>query len=132
MLMAKRGYVYKWVNPNADGHSNYCVVVSEDHRCTDNIVSILFITTDRGQFERDTVHFKFNKQTWMVRTDLVTYTKREYLVEKITNVPDSVMKDIDNHIVQSLGLNVRSSDIPWEEMYNNLLMELIKRGDYNE
>lgn len=101
LLVAERGGVYKFNNGKDD---KYCVVVSSGRRSKDNIVSILFFTTDRGNIADDIVRFEFNGEIQCVRTDLVTYTNRKYLIEHIATVTDKLMDKIDTGIKRSLGL----------------------------
>lgn len=113
-LMAERGGVYTFNNGKEDRE---CIVVSSGRRHKDNIISVLFLTTDRGNISDDVVRFdivrgEHDDEFWentreCVRTDLVTYTKRMYLKKKIGQVPESLMKKIDKGIMRSLGL--------WEE-----------------
>lgn len=126
-LTAERGYIYEWENSNNEGHTNYCVVVSSPRRCKDNLISILFLSTDRGVIADDLIRVRFNHTDYVVRTDLVTYTKRAYLKRKVMNVQSNIMEDIDNGIAMSMGLK-GSTAIDWEAMYNSLLENMIRRN----
>jgi len=101
LLVAERGGVYRF---NNGGEDKYCVVVSSGRRSKDNIISILFFTTDRGNIADDVVRFEFNGTTYCVRTDLITYTQRKYLVEKLAIVSEHLMNKIDTGMLRSLGL----------------------------
>ena len=107
-LVAERGGVYTFNNGKEDRE---CIVVSSGRRYKDNIISVLFLTTDRGNISDDVVRFEFYREDGVcmtcVRTDLVTYTKRMYLKKKIGQAGESLMKKIDKGIMRSLGL--------WEE-----------------
>lgn len=105
-LEAERGGIYTFNNGKEDRE---CVVVSSGRRHKDNIISVLFLTTDRGNISDDAVRFDFvnsEDDVWRacVRTDLVTYTRRMYLKRKIAQVPEKVMDKIDKGIARSLGL----------------------------
>lgn len=105
-LEAERGGIYTFNNGKEDRE---CIVVSSGRRHKDNIISVLFLTTDRGNISDDVVRFDFvnhEDDVWRacVRTDLVTYTRRMYLKRKIAQVPESVMNKIDKNIARSLGL----------------------------
>ena len=101
LLTAERGGIYIF-----DNNSGYkrCLVVSSGRRSRDNIISILFFTTDRGNILDDIVRFEFNGQIECVRTDLVTYTQRKYLTDKLGVISEDIMKKIDKNIMRSLGL----------------------------
>lgn len=100
-LEAERGGVYVFNNGKEDRR---CVVISSGRRHKDNIISVLFFTTDRGNISDDVVRFEIDGESVSVRTDLVTYTRRLYLREKIAQVPEDIMNKIDKNIARSLGL----------------------------
>lgn len=101
LLTAERGGIFVFNNGKED---KLCIVVSSGRRSRDNIISILFFTTDRGNISDDVVRFEFNGQIECVRTDLVTYTQRKYLTDKLGVISEDIMKKIDKNIMRSLGL----------------------------
>lgn len=100
-LDAERGGIYIFNNGKDDRE---CLVVSSGRRHRDNLISVLFLTTDRGNISDDVVRFEEAGQNMSVRTDLVTYTRRLYLKRKVAQVSDDVMYRIDKGIARSLGL----------------------------
>ena len=123
MLRAERGGVYEW---ESGENKNLCVVVSAPHRNHDRLISILFFSTPRHGMSDDAIYFDFNMQSYCVRTDLVTYTCRKYLKQKVGDMSVDIMKTIDENIMHGLGL--KRDDIDWERMYNGLLDSVMKRG----
>ena len=126
-IQAERGHIYNWRNPNKtdEWNEHFCVVVSSNRRSRDNIVSILFLSTWRGFIGDDVVPIEFGNVKWCVRTDLVTYTPRSYLLEDMGEVSEDAMTKIDMGMLKALGLDSPN----WEKMYNNLLDTVIARSN---
>ena len=124
-LLAERGFIYKWQNPHSlNEHYNYALVVSSNARSMDNLISILFLSTMRTSGHgNDMVPVKVNGEKMCVHADLVTYTKREYLVQKMGPVSEEVMQKVELRMASSLDLERR--DMMYEELYNDLVHRMV-------
>ena len=123
-IKAERGSVYTWINIRGDFHSNICLVVSNNNRSRDKLISILFLSTDRGQTGADCVEVELDGEKYIVHTDLVTYTQRYYLQQKIGEISPETMDVIDDYIADSLGLN---DGINYKTMYECLVDDIVGR-----
>lgn len=121
LLLAKRGYMYEWENFHT-GKKNNCVIVSAEDRSADNLVAILFFSTERHN-NKDEVPLKVGGEKGCVRTGLVTYTSRKYLTREIGPVSAEVMKRIDLQMSRDLGLN--TDNAIYKELYEGLLASII-------
>ena len=125
ILTAERGYIYKWENPNTtkdNFNPNYCLVISCPRRRRDKMISVLFLTTDRGDVAEDIVRFKFNHEEYVVRCDLVTYTQRPYLKEQMVQFPEYLMEQVNEKLAESMGI---TSDKNYKQMYYDLLDKVL-------
>lgn len=119
-LQGERGSMYEWLNPNT-GKENLVVVVSDNSRSMDNLISILFMSTFRGN-AKDVVHIRLDKKDYAVHCDLVTYTHRSYLARKVGKVSEDTMDKINLRIARSLGLE---TDGIYKDVYDDLVTRII-------
>lgn len=127
-LSAERGYIYEWEYPREPNKYNKVLVISNNNRQNDNLVSILFLSTYRGNGD-DVVKVNFEHEAYCVHTDLITYTQRAYLTRKLAKVSDKTMGQIDLMMSRSLGLPI-NENLEYKRLYENLLSNVVGDKDY--
>ncbi len=123
-LVAERGTVYTWINEdNPRATFKYCLVVSGESRSKDAIISVLFVYSGYGK-GFDNVDFEMNGEIYHVHGEMITYTGRQYLGEKLMQMPESSMYKIEEIMRRAIGLEVEDS--VYKELYDDLVGRIVK------
>ena len=99
---AKRGYIYEFDDKKNNG-KRYVLVVSNDTRATDRMVSVIMFGD--AYLGHDVV--KIENEAFGVRylhCGMLTYTKREFLVEELGRVSPEEMEKVDYTISRELSI----------------------------
>ena len=125
MEIAERGYIFDFIE--TDGSiKNKVLVVSDDSRKKDNIVSIIMLSSSSKPVS-DMVDITIENQGWFIHAGLVTFCRRERLGRKYGKIKDKKMQEITELMTEQLGIS-RKPKIDYEAMYNSLLDKVIERG----
>lgn len=112
---ADRGSVYEFIERD-NTVKNMVLVVSSQHRCEDNIISILLLGTKYTGY--DCVPIVIDNTTYYAHCGLVTYAKRNRLGRHVLDLPDDVMSRVDTNIASNLGLKYLTQ---YKDKYETLL-----------
>lgn len=117
---AETGTIYEFLEK--DGTSNKKVlVVQNEKRSEDNLVSILMLGTKTGM--PDTIPIELNGTTYYVHCGMLTYCRRLMLGRKCGKVDDQTIARIRRNIAYQLGIAEEVAD--YKELYNSLLNKVI-------
>lgn len=121
---AENGVIYEFIEK--DGTTNKKVlVVQNDKRTEDNLISILMLGTRKGA--SDTIPIKIEHEVLYVHCGMITYCKRVYLGKKAGRVSKDTMDRIRNSIAFQLGIE-NGSNYDYKEMYDHLLNKVVSQG----
>lgn len=124
-LEAKRGWLYLYHDDNAVYKDKYVIVVSNDNRSTDKLVSILMLQDSSSG--SDVIPVKVpNVGTMYVHTGMITYFGRHLLTKEVCQLSKKTMERIDNSLCYQYGL-VTNKEILEYNMYKNLYEDLLDR-----
>ena len=124
-LIADRGGIYTWSggvnNPKAT--FTHCLVISDDSRASDAIISVLFLYNGLGK-GIDSVDFTVDGVKYHVHAEMVTYTGRNLLSKKVMQLPEDKMNKVDSIMRKGLGLD--ADDGVYKELYDDLVGRIVK------
>lgn len=122
-----KGHIYKFDNGHIDGF-RYVLVVGSEHRAADKMVSILMLG-DTG-IGHDVVKLSVpeHKIPFFVHCGMVTYTRREFLLEEVCEIPEEKMNKIERIMANELDLlaGVVEKARFYENAYNEVLDKLVE------
>lgn len=103
-VKTKRGCVYKFLDKNGNDTDKYVLVISDDYRCSDNLISILMLgDVNKG---RDAVEISGKKLgSKYVHCEIVTYCNHTQIGDFVMKLSSNHMNKIDSIILKGLGLN---------------------------
>lgn len=120
---ARRGYIYEFDDKKSD-NKRYVLVVSNDTRATDRMVSVvMFGDSDLGH---DVV--KIQNKVFGVKylhCGMLTYTKREYLIDVVGKLSPAEMEKVDYTI--SRELSIREHIVAERDVYKKMYEELLAK-----
>jgi len=120
---AINGMIYEFLEKDGTTTGKMVLVVQNDKRTEDNLVSCLMLGTKRG-YSNDSIPIKFDGTVYYVHCGMTTYCKRSMLGKKKANVADDTMSRIKKNIAVQLGITDDDND--YKAMYENLLNKIIK------
>lgn len=124
MQEVHRGYIYRFDNGN--GTTRLALAVGSEARATDKMSSILMLC-DTG-IGHDVVKLNLDDLgSYYVHCGMITYTRRDYLVEEIGPLPFNKMEKIDRIMASELALldGVVEKARFYENAYNDLLAKVV-------
>ena len=116
---AEVGMIYEFIERTGEINKKVLVIQNEK-RSEDNLVSILMLGTKRGM--SDTIPVKFDGETYYVHCGMLTYCRRVSLGRRLANISDDSIKRIKKNIAFQLGLNDDPND--YKALYENLLAKV--------
>lgn len=122
LQQAQNGVIYEFLEKDG-ATTKYVLVVQNDKRTEDNLVSILMLGEKKG-YSSDTIPVKFDGTLYYVHCGMTTYCKRSMLGKKKASVSDETMSRIKRNIALQLGL--LDDDNDYKAMYEQLLDKVIK------
>lgn len=132
--IAERGGIYEFFENDGTYKSKLCLVVSNNDRQNDNIVSILMLSDKTDKFGKDVVEIPISSEKIMLaRCGLVTYCRRSNLGCQVYKLSKHTMRIIGQAIMIELGLAQRTRDlsvpvdneeINYKKMYEDLLSHI--------
>ena len=129
-LEAKRGFVYLFKDDNAKWKDKYVLVVSDDSRAMDKIVSVVVLGDSANGHDVVPVTIP-NIGVKYAHCGMVTYMGRHLLNEEIFKVNTATIKAINKQIISNMGLIDTEKMIEYnnfKQEYNNLLDKLMDGG----
>lgn len=121
---ARRGYIYEF-DDNKSSNKRYVLVVSNDTRATDRMVSvIMFGDSNLGH---DVV--KVDNEAFGVKylhCGMLTYTKREFLTMEVDRISPEEMEKVDYVISRELA--IREHIVAERDVYKKLYEELLAKA----
>ena len=122
---AKRGHIYLFEDANAQWKEKYVLVVSDDTRQTDKIVSIVVLGDNNRGVDVVAVDIP-NVGTKYAHTGMITYIGRYKLSKDLGQVSKKKMDLIDTHILRHYGL-ADAKTCAEHSMYKNAYEELLEK-----
>ena len=119
----KRQNVYEF--NDGKGIRRYALVISNDYRCADNILSILMLSSNPNG--RDVVQVNGIFGTYYAHCELVTTCGREQLGKNCGKISDKTMDAIERQIMKGLDLDndvIKERDF-YKTAYESLVNKLI-------
>lgn len=123
-IEAKRGHLFEF-DDGKNPAKRYVVVVSSDARCTDKLVNVIMLgDSNKGRDVVKITNPNFESDKY-VHCGMITYTKRDYLVNEVGVVPSETMQEIDKVISREFAI---MEDISAKaNFYENAYKELLNR-----
>lgn len=125
---AKRGHIYRF-DDSKNSYERYVLVVSSNTRATDRIVSVImfgdsFLGHDVVKITSEEIGVKY------LHCGMLTYTKREFLVEEIGQISTEELKAVENTLCHELSIreDVVAELNFYKDAYENLLDRLVSTG----
>lgn len=111
-----RGAIYKYKNEvQGNEYQRYVLVISDQRRCNDNRISVLFISNPTiGHDAIDLEIPSIADSHKCVHCGLVTYVKRTDILEPVGYLPEYAMLTIGKTILSELGLGMAEFLAPEE------------------
>lgn len=114
--VAKKGNIFEFIDVNPAVHDNgfpkFALIVGSDSRCQDNVVSTIMLSTSYAGRDAIPVGEFDGFGTLYAKCGKVTFCRRVQLGEYIKTVNAHTMRQIDEKIVENLGLNEVIADMP--------------------
>lgn len=124
-VQAKRGWLYLFRDEKAEYKDKYVVVVSNNNRQTDKLVSILVLGDSNAG--SDVVPVKVpGIGTMYAHTGMVTYIGRDKLTTEISQISKKTMDTIDTYLISQYGL-IPAVKLAEYNLYKGLYNELLDR-----
>lgn len=126
-VKAERRGVYEFFENDGSYRGKLCLVISNEDRAEDNLVSILILSEKTDKFNRDCVDVPVSPLRVLVaRCGLVTYCRRSNLGCKVYEVSKHTMSRINAQIKIELGFDNRRHGEVWSEPdYKKLYEDLL-------
>lgn len=120
----KRGHIYKFVDSKAVTQVKYVLVVGNDSRKNDTLISALLLGD--GDLGHDVVEIQLPEiGKKYVHCGLVTYISRHKLTDDLGVIPEDVMCAVEKSIIYELGLdNMFNEGEFYKKAYNNLVNKI--------
>jgi len=116
---AETGMIYEFIEKTGE-ISKKVLVIQNDKRSEDNLVSILMLGTKKGL--SDTVPIKFEGDTYYVHCGMLTYCRRVALGKRLAKVSDDSIARIKKNVAYQLGLTDDTND--YKTLYDELLARI--------
>ena len=101
--MAKRGFIYEFDDKKND-YKRYVLVVSNNNRASDRMVSVIMFGDSTLGHDVVKVEHEGIGGVKYLHCGMLTYTKREYLVNEIGAISPEEMYNVEHTICQELSL----------------------------
>lgn len=121
---AENGFIYDFIEKNGTTHK-MALVIQNDKRTEDNLVSILLLGTRKGM--SDTIPIKLDGIYYYVHCGMVTYCPRNYLGRRVAQVSTDIINRIRKNIAWQLGLSNDLND--YKKLYERLLDKITDKED---
>lgn len=120
---ARRGYIYEFDDKKGTS-KRYVLVVSNDTRATDRMVSVIMfgdssLGHDVVKVENEVFGVKY------LHCGMLTYTKREFLVTEVSKVSPEELEQVDYTISRELA--IREHIVAERNVYKRLYEELLAK-----
>lgn len=125
---ARRGHIYRFED-GKNPYERFVVVLSNNTRATDKMVSVIMfgdspLGHDVVKVESEAFGVKY------LHCGMLTYTKREFLVEEVGKISSEELSDIEKTVCRELSLreDVVAELKFYKEAYKDLLDKLVNVG----